>query len=137
MNAFELRLGNYVTIDNPKSHPQVKGVPMQVYQFKSGNNMFYPKSGGSIGLVFGDETFSQMDEFIKPIPITEKWLKDFGFKRQNNAWNGPHKDDFSLWNPIGETDFTLNDTVLCPKVDYVHQLQNLYYTLTGKDLKVI
>jgi len=73
-------------------------------------------------------------EFIQPVLLTEEWLIKFGFKRQNNAWNGPHKNDFSLWNPKGEEEIKMNDTVLCPRTDYVHQLQNLYFALTGEEL---
>ena len=73
---------------------------------------------------------------IEPIPLTSEWLLKFGFKRMNNAYVSPHKNDFSLWNPKGEEEITFNDTVMCPRIDYVHQLQNLYYALTGEELTI-
>jgi len=79
---------------------------------------------------------------LKPILLTDEWLLKFGFERLNNAYQAPGKKSylnpgFSLWNPVGESEFTLNDTVLCPKTEYVHQLQNLYFALTGTELELI
>lgn len=81
----------------------------------------------------------QKDGLPDPITITEEWLLKFGFKRQNNAWNEPkcafeYLSGFSIWNPPGSDTYSLNDTVMCPKIEFVHQLQNLFFCLTGKEL---
>ena len=133
MNAFELRLGNYVTIDNPKHHPQVKGVPMQVFEFRSISAIDFPNSSGAFGLVYGDETFSQFDEFVKPIPLTEKWLLDFGFENQdeNRYWLDPI---FLFYYGDG-VKYLANQRHV--NLFYVHQLQNLYFAITGQDLQMV
>lgn len=88
-----------------------------------------------VGAIDGDEETETYDTF-EPIPLTEDWLKKFKFRRLNNAWNGPTKStDFSIWNPDGE-EYTLNDSVMCPKIVHVHQLQNMYFILTGEELVV-
>ena len=56
---------------------------------------------------------------IEPIPLTEEWLIRFGFK----------KDMVLLTNSDGDN-FYLSDF----KIEYVHQLQNLYFALTGNEL---
>jgi hypothetical protein len=53
---------------------------------------------------------------IHPIPITEDWLLNFGFEQ-----NG-HKLPIQL-HQRGKT-----------HIKYVHQLQNLYFALTGEEL---
>jgi hypothetical protein len=82
----------------------------------------------------GDDT-EEYDDF-KPIPLTEDWLLRMGFYRNNNTWEDPKKNntDFSLCNTKGENEFTLNDTLFNTKVKYIHELQNLYYVLTGIEL---
>jgi capsid portal protein len=116
----ELRLGNFIRFnekfpDDPELELDNEG-PMNEDDF---NHMLID---------------SEFRKNAEAIPLTEEWLKRFGFKRQNNAWNGPHKNDFSLWNPPGEYGISLNDTIMCPVIEYVHQLQNLYFALTGEEL---
>ena len=75
-------------------------------------------------------------EVIKPIPITKDWLLDkFGFKE-----NGEFKFDlgrFQIQNYRTQTAiqldcFCYNDL----KIKHVHQLQNLYFALTEKELTI-
>jgi hypothetical protein len=88
----------------------------------------------------------QLDEGLincSPIPISSEILEKCGFTRLNNGWNmGEHKsymdEIFSLFDENycqGELDLRLNGSDLpMPKVKYLHQLQNLYYGLTGEEL---
>ncbi len=78
----------------------------------------------------------------KPIPLTEQWLIDFGFVKISDQDGTVHYMDFPYpiegvdifyqggdsWEMnIYKVDFSLN-------IDYVHQLQNLYFALCGKEL---
>lgn len=73
---------------------------------------------------------------IKGIPITEKWLRDFGFVRDGMYWS--HK---YINLQISETKFD-TEIVLVPnsklslEIKYVHQLQNVYSAGTEKQLKL-
>ena len=77
----------------------------------------------------------------KPILISEKWLLDFGFVSNNN-WHyylgeNPVTNDYLLdicWIDGYEYPFFLNGHF---KIKYVHQLQNLYFSLTGKPLLLV
>lgn len=78
---------------------------------------------------------SYLVEDIQGIPLTEEWLKRLGFKRRNNAWMSPDKSiDFSIWNEPDSNEYSLNASECNPTIYFVHQLQNLYYALTGTDL---
>ena len=72
---------------------------------------------------------------IKPIPLTEQWLIDFGFenislgewKKEDILLDNEYTDE-GIWN-IGENYQRLNIEIL-----HVHQLQNIYFALTGIEL---
>lgn len=74
---------------------------------------------------------------FKPIPITEEWLLKFGFLKYNNAYvlEKPNENimnfKFSIWS-----DFTYNSSEFPVELKYAHQLQNLYFALTGTHLKL-
>lgn len=79
-------------------------------------------------------------EDIKPIPLTEEWLLKFGFFTTKT---GKLIDAtlpnfrFSL-HKSGNYDgflFCEKDNVIT-NIDYVHQIQNLYFALTNEELKI-
>lgn len=72
----------------------------------------------------------------KPIKLNEKWLMRFGFYRCNNAFDKKVNDEqiFSVWNIPESKTFTLNEMVFNIEIRYVHQLQNIYFALTGTEL---
>jgi hypothetical protein len=82
-------------------------------------------------------------EYCQPIPITEEWLINFGFKKHKcniggaDMWQG--MDAWSIndnnWlfrgNPIDGLKLV---GYFNSNIEYVHQLQNLYFALTGIEL---
>lgn len=111
MKPNELRIGNYfIDWDNKISVLD--------------KSMFY-----SIGC--GDTSY---DEF-KPIPLTEEWLLKFGFEKTQYYWLKKYiilNLDFEFCTTNGEGDLTYIGNGVSYK--YVHQLQNLYFALTGEEL---
>jgi hypothetical protein len=72
---------------------------------------------------------------IKPIPLTEQWLIDFGFKNVSlGEWEkgdiilDNEYTDKGIWNIVEDSQ------CLNINVKHVHQLQNLYFALTNKEL---
>ena len=70
------------------------------------------------------------------IELTEEWLKRFGVTKYCNdtyhiAFMWIIKIDNNTWEVRVNLDFLLCD------IQYVHQLQNLYFALTGDELKII
>jgi hypothetical protein len=124
MKASELRIGNYVKFDNYEDE-------------------YYKVSGCDISEL-SDEL---IDLNASPIQLTEEWLLMFGFIRhhydyandviyiKNIADNEIDNAEFE-WgvypNELGSGIQIKNRKSL----KYVHQLQNLYFALTGKELVV-
>jgi hypothetical protein len=83
---------------------------------------------------------------IQPIPLTEEWLLKFGFDKVGIAltsiaiaplnlpctFNLPNTP-FSFCQ--GKLILTTGTGDFCVNIEYVHQLQNLYFALTGEELK--
>lgn len=66
---------------------------------------------------------------LQPIPLTEEWLLKFGFELKN--WG------IKVWYLKGfeiDQHFYLKGIDWGVRFKYVHQLQNLYFALTGKEL---
>ena len=119
MRADELMIGNYVAFLSPISG---KHVVDKVH-------LEYFKDGAL--------------KNVKVIPLTEDWLLKFGFEKIGTK-NIQYKKDidsvyalimskFNCW--IGYIDNDTNDIQL-RDVSTVHQLQNLYFALTQKELEI-
>ena len=68
---------------------------------------------------------------FKPIPLTEEWLLKFGFERNGKKltfWKIDLVED-------EEGIFSFDESRIYIDIKYVHQLQNLYFALTGEELK--
>ena len=116
MKATELRIGNYI-------------------------NEVFIVDGIMKGTVYGSSTerhqiTSYRYSQIKPIQLTEQWFKDFGFE-QFSSYKLYNKGFFQVDKTAKEQDesgywFFINSYPV--NVVYVHQLQNLYFALTGREL---
>lgn len=80
-----------------------------------------------------DIPYSPLD--LKPIPLTKKWLLKFGFVK--NIGNFELKEfRFHISQPMNFDGFIFCDgySVITDKIQFVHQLQNLYFSLTNEEL---
>lgn len=73
-------------------------------------------------------------EIYKPIPITEEWLVRFGFE-VNNTESWYYKGNFR-WSKVGRYWLWFGIPMQNGLFKHVHQLQNLYFALTGQELKL-
>lgn len=71
---------------------------------------------------------------LYPIPITEEWLLKFGFEFFDSGLY--RKGDFYL--PIKFNDYTVLKWKVfeIAPVKYIHQLQNLFFAITGEELTI-
>jgi hypothetical protein len=69
--------------------------------------------------------------WCQPIPITGEWLLKFGFEKDNRA-NWRLKSGYH-WIEIYFYHVYINGQQVV-LIDYVHQLQNIWFALTGKEL---
>lgn len=85
---------------------------------------------------FDDYSYIGLD-LLKPIPLTEEWLLKFGFK-EHGEWFIIDNYPVSLHVSIkhDKTTFGYNEEYEIENIKHVHQLQNLYFALTGWELKI-
>jgi len=119
MKSTELRIGNlvYPFKDTPK---KALGV------------------GANILVAFTDSQFLDCEiHQIEPIPLTEEWLLKFGFQKGGFDYLKNNLEISKLNNGIFDAYCTdLESFVFISEIKYVHQLQNLYFALTGDELTV-
>lgn len=132
MKANELRIGNWVKFEG------------NFYQINSIND-------NDTTVELGDGYWHLPGRYhiryIKPIKLTEQWLINANMKLVDKFSNQrylrlkKHKFDiskitFSHVERLVRLESGYKGTILIPHIKYVHQLQNLYFALTGKELKL-
>jgi hypothetical protein len=115
MESNELRIGNYV--DCYKKRHNEKFIEVESIELYSINYDF-------CGYYVCD---------LIPIPITEDWLLKFGFEKDSDLVNSLCKS--GIWFNVKNMEATYLSHKL-RKINYVHELQNLYFALTGEELTI-
>ena len=74
----------------------------------------------------------------KAIKLTEEWLLKFGFETSEDPESVFYTNDdiFTVSRKKGRDWFYFETTDFIFQIKHVHQLQNLYWSLTGKELKL-
>jgi len=122
MKANELRIGNLVKTKTSES----------AYNVRELNETLVNLSGTAV----------HYDHCI-PIPLTEEWLLKFGFAEWDNGSGRYYDGRF-------EIEILTNDKIMIVRsfdestgkhwhlrdIEYVHQLQNFYFALTGEELEM-
>lgn len=72
-----------------------------------------------------------------PIPLTPEILEKAGFKNRYNKNCFLYKDKIGGWEYQFNGDiFSVGEQVIKNRLQYLHQLQNLYFALTGEELNI-
>lgn len=70
-----------------------------------------------------------------PVPLTEGWMTRFGFVYEGDRVY--RKGNFKLKiSSMGVFRYHITPVTNIIYLDFVHQLQNLYFALTGEELKL-
>lgn len=73
----------------------------------------------------------------EPIPLTPEWLEKLGFKKKpehgSPAWY--ILDDYNEYCENGDL-YIEGDFIPTNRAKYVHQFQNLYFAIAGKELEI-
>ena len=90
-----------------------------------------------VNYAHGSGVYSINLKHIKPIPLTEEWLLDFGFEEKSKSkdfYLGNFR--FNILKPANYNGFIFCDgyDVITDRIKYVNQLQNLYFDLKGERL---
>jgi len=139
MVASELRIGNLVNRKYLNPNPRNTGYeyePAEITLIRENSCNIKLKDGNKLDIAFKHGS-------ISPIAITERWLLDFDFEKEfnntNSRWEyfiSRHGSNViiepfnSQWIFIWELNFVGRP------IDSVHQLQNLYFALTGQELTI-
>lgn len=136
MKANEFRLGNLI-------YSPIEKEIVKLVAIEQGNR---PITLGKMGT----SSFSGFD-CLEPIPLTEEWLLKLGFQIRDKKYSlnyGGESMRFAILendirNPFilyfhGRFGYNLNEGRkngdYC--IEYVHELQNLYFALTKKELEI-
>jgi hypothetical protein len=113
MEAKDLRIGNWVmSLINGESQINAKGILWQ----------------------------SENKGYYDPIPLTEEWLIKFGFDEITPKYyvlNIDENTSFTYYYTFSGGVWHFEFEGISIKIKYVHQLQNLYFALTGEELTII
>jgi hypothetical protein len=143
----ELRLGNLFYDDDNDVSKVIAFVPHERNIVK--NNFRFSEAGCIIKYdVYTDkgleEEFTISTELASPIPLTPEWLRKFGGYKQRTPF-------YCIDMPLNIGEINVNpdngvvwlrhhrvkETNLNPvSVYFVHQLQNLFFALTGEELTI-
>lgn len=116
INLRELRLGNIVSVN---------GRPDIVTEIGQADN----------GYCSGTGYFNADKAYIEPIPLTPEWLERMGFEnipKGSVCYRGP----FQICNYNEDGVFCFDHGDRQAHIRYVHQLQNLYFAMTGEELTI-
>ncbi|WP_207532029.1 hypothetical protein [Desertivirga arenae] len=129
MDIKKLRQGSLIKI-SPRENEEGYLAIQEIQKDNIIGEMLVPRQGYHFRIKFYE---------IIPIPLNEKWLSKAGFTQDEtdkNLWKDPHQQlDFFF----SEKDKKFKDAgVLIGKVqiEFVHDLQNGYLFLTGKELNI-
>ena len=134
MEATELRIGIYVNV------PREDQSPFRIDAFESLSNKFI-----KVAMIHPDygETFHPLTWYgddLKPIPLTERWLLDFGYKSIGKLHLTYKLNPFIIELSVLGSHYNFRkiiskeESMMLKEIKHVHQLQNLYFALTGKEL---
>jgi len=153
MKATELRIGNYVW-ENYSGEMIIRSIiynsPVTTHPKDNGSHTIHLSKTLKLPICGYDISA------IKPIPITEEWLLKFGFEKLANDGRYGYRYYIAIadyWYVI-ERDWRKEQSHFfgieytdCPnpkddhiyhsftfKIKHIHQLQNLYFALTNKEL---
>jgi hypothetical protein len=123
MKAEELRIGNLVYItDETYSMFYKQETEINIH------NLMY----------LSGETKEPIEFSLEPIPLTEEWLVKFGFNilltEKESILYRKNSQDVNV-HPIGGFTYGVRGVPVV-KIKNVHQLQNLYFALTGEELAI-
>lgn len=114
MKANELRIGNFV------------------------NKITTSDNDTDLTIVNAEDIFnvSADIDFYGPILLTEKWLLKFGLVEIGNNFSFWQNSIYSIEKTKNKWQILYQSNDIMLTIKYVHQLQNLYYALTGEELEL-
>ena len=118
-----LFFGNYETEEDEKIH----SVVCKILGYDPFNSFYWVENKEGI------EEFSSFQK----IPLTEEWLLNFGFENKYGSYVlSTLRGTIQIEEDLAEISSVITHNGFMSPCEYVHQLQNLYFALTGDELTV-
>ena len=117
--ANELRIGNY--LNGKQGHVIITEIrENNIVKIQDNTSSFY------------------VGTCLEPIQLTEEWLFKFGFLKdlENDIFLNINAYAFLYWQNNRVELLDDYNNFMISHCDYVHQLQNLYFALTGEELSL-
>jgi len=142
MKAEKIRIGNFVNLKNWQDEISFFG-EFDISQNEldklvktgDGNAKVLSITSEEVELLaYGCDLYYYSYAEILPIKITEKWLIDLGFNKFPGSGQLFDTDDFWAGRLINDGFFEISHLELTLK--YVHDLQNVFFALTGRELEL-
>jgi hypothetical protein len=133
MKANELRIGNFLIELGNDPDPLRRIFNVTAIYGRNTERFVVEDDNGDI----------MNSSFLTGIPLTEEWLLKFGFKKERKSYlKGVHQELFSglmeltFDRLLQKWVFSVGKYKDITRLQYVHQLQNLYFALTGEELEI-
>lgn len=130
MDVKELRIGNIILADYGGDVGLKEIIVFQINES---------------GCVFDEESNELWNETLKGIPITEEWLKIFGFepfvKDGKEYWRTEHHMfinghwRFRFSQKSKELILYIHGDYI-RHIEFIHELQNVYFSLTNEEIEI-
>ena len=139
MKPTELRIGNYVYYEHTTHIVSgVHGNKVYSWWVKDGQPVIEYEAKDISGTQVENPYIDVISQY-EPIPLTEEWLIKLGFEKLTDSNDGFKNTTYTYTKGISfivyfdgvrlSTNFWMGN-----EKHYVHQLQNLFYVLSGEEL---
>lgn len=127
IQANELRIGNWVNVQPHNKYAQI----IEIKSGRLDNRDFVRISSPNL-----DTQFTVEISQINPIPLTEEILLKAGFEKDIESLF--YRNSFIIAKTKTRWAFYHNGLTggELARIDYIHELQNLIFALTGKEIKI-
>ena len=114
---------------------------MKVTELRINNWVQFKHTETPVRVILGDFVMAReykderLDDY-EPIPLTEEWLVKFGFEKHGDWYCKPNYfEDLNVSLVHRKTTHGSADEITVKHPEHIHSLQNLYFALTGEELK--
>ena len=141
MKATELRIGNYVYYEHTTHIVSgIHGNKVYSWWVKDGEPVIEYEAKDISGTQVENPYIDVISQY-EPIPLTEEWLIKLGFEKLTDSKDGFKNTTYTYTKGISfivyfdgvrlSTNFWMGN-----EKHYIHQLQNLFYVLSGEELTI-
>jgi len=125
MKIAELRIGNLLKSNQSNTICEVNGLSEDEI------------TANSLTSIWDEFKYDQ----VEPIPLNEEWLLKFGFIKSKEGFyknfiDLAFNDIFKYWIVAEYDEIDGQGHLFRTKINFIHQLQNLYFALTEQELRM-